>query len=430
MPREHNQNYEHNTEEIQDLIGSPPSWIIRRGIAVVFLVVICIMVLASVIEYPDVVKATLKVTTLNSPTPVLSRQSGKLISILKREGAEVQSGEHLAYIESTARHSEVLELEKALLDIQARIQNGSDLPLSELLSKQWHIGELQGSYQGFYQSALDYRNTLKGGNAGLQRRYMEQELMNINKLRHHLEAQRQLQISEAENAEDEFKFYSQMAEKGVISRLEFKHQQGRYNNSKLPLQQTDATLLNNSASYQAKQKEILDHLHRETQLKQQFSQSLNSMITNIDEWKQKYIVRAPVLGVVTFSGLLQENQNIEPGQELFVVNPGSTEFFGEVKIPQYNMGKIREGQRALVKLKSFPFEEYGLIRGTVGYLADVAYRDSIFVAKVEFEQFEGRENSKLIKLKSGMLADAEIITEESTLLQRLTRNIRKMMNTN
>jgi hypothetical protein len=30
---------------------------------------------------------------------------------------------------------------------------------------------------------------------------------------------------------------------------------------------------------------------------------------------------------------------------------------------QNNMGKVKEGQEVLVKLKSYPFEEYGMIRG-------------------------------------------------------------------
>nr|MBC7613844.1 hypothetical protein [Pseudopedobacter sp.] len=52
------------------------------------------------------------------------------------------------------------------------------------------------------------------------------------------------------------------------------------------------------------------------------------------------------------------------------------------------------------------------------YISDAAYRDSVFIAKVSFEKFENKEMAKKIVLKNGMLADAEIITEESSLLQR------------
>ncbi|WP_431293119.1 hypothetical protein [Pedobacter sp. P26] len=93
------------------------------------------------------------------------------------------------------------------------------------------------------------------------------------------------------------------------------------------------------------------------------------------------------------------------------------------------MGKIREGELALVKLRSFPFEQYGMIRGRLSYISDVAYRDSVFIAKVSFETFENKDPNLKIVLKNGMQADVEIVTEESSLLQRFFRNITKMLNT-
>ena len=79
-------------------------------------------------------------------------------------------------------------------------------------------------------------------------------------------------------------------------------------------------------------------------------------------------------------------------------------------------------------MHSFPYEQYGIIRGRVTYISDVAFRDSIFVAKVSFEHFENKDPDRKIVLKNGMQADAEIITEESSLLQRFFRNITKMLN--
>ncbi|MNL15010.1 hypothetical protein D3C87_1359730 [compost metagenome] len=94
------------------------------------------------------------------------------------------------------------------------------------------------------------------------------------------------------------------------------------------------------------------------------------------------------------------------------------------------MGKVKTGQRTLVKMRSFPFEQYGLIRGKVNYISDVAFKDSVFIAKIGFERFENKDPEHRIVLKNGMQADAEIITEESSLLQRFMRNITKMLNSN
>jgi len=84
----------------------------------------------------------------------------------------------------------------------------------------------------------------------------------------------------------------------------------------------------------------------------------------------------------------------------------------------------------LVKLRSYPFEEYGMLRGRISYIADVPYHDSIFISRVNFRSNKASDFKKPVHLKQGMLADAEIITEDATILQRLTRNIIKVMHNN
>jgi multidrug resistance efflux pump len=218
--------------------------------------------------------------------------------------------------------------------------------------------------------------------------------------------------------------------KGVVSISEYKQQENKYLAGKYPLQQSATALLNNKSSYSAKEKEILELEHTIQEERVKFVQSLSNMVTETDGWINQYILRAPVSGKVSYAGIVQKNQTVNAGQELFMINPANTDFFGEVYIPQYNMGKIRTGQPTLVKMKSFPFEQYGLIRGKVNYISDVAFKDSVFIAKIGFDRFENKDPEHRIVLKNGMQADAEIITEESSLLQRFIRNLTKMLDSN
>ncbi|MDB5022661.1 MAG: hypothetical protein JWP78_416 [Mucilaginibacter sp.] len=92
------------------------------------------------------------------------------------------------------------------------------------------------------------------------------------------------------------------------------------------------------------------------------------------------------------------------------------------------MGKVKEGQEVLIKLKSYPFEEYGMIKGRISYIADVPYRDSVFISKVDFKVRKMSDMRMPIHLKQGMMADAEIVTQDATILQRIGRNILKVIN--
>lgn len=417
-----------NSEEVQEIITAVPSWILRRGIILIFGILLAIVGISAFIQYPDVVKTTLKVNSLNAPKAVFVRQTGKIVVLLSKEGETVKQSQPLAFMESTANHSDVLKLHEMLTQLNLEL-NSSGMVESPLL-KGLNLGELQGAYQNFYQQYLQFNSAQKDGYYLNKKKYLEQDLKEIVKLKEQIISQRQVQDKEYANVKHEYEAYKKLYQKGIVSTSEYRQQENKYLSGQYPLQQSSTSLLNNNTSYAAKQKDILDLEHTIQDEKAKFVQSLSNMITETDAWINQYIMRAPVDGKVSYAGIVQENQTVNSGEELFMINPANTDFFGEVHIPQYNMGKVKTGQRTLVKMKSFPFEQYGLIRGKVNYISDVAFRDSIFIAKISFERYENKDPEHKIVLKNGMQADAEIITEESSLLKRFMRNITKMLNSN
>ncbi|TKC56555.1 HlyD family efflux transporter periplasmic adaptor subunit [Pedobacter hiemivivus] len=415
-----------NSEEVQEIITAVPSWILRRGITLVFGILLAIVLVSAFIQYPDVVKTSLKVNSLNAPKAVFVKQTGKLLNLLAAEGTTVKQYEPLAFMESTANHKDVLKLQGILTHIIQELSVTSVAP--NLLVKGLNLGELQGAYQNFYQQYLQYVSAQNGGYYLNRKQYLERDLKDIEKLKAQIIGQQKIQEMEFANMEHEFEAYKKLYLKNMVSISEYKQQENKYLAGKYPLQQSITALLNNNTSYAAKQKEILELEHTIQDERAKFVQSLSNMLTETDAWVNQYILRAPVDGKISYAGIVQENQTLNVGQEVFMVNPANTDFFGEVYIPQYNMGKVKTGQRTLVKMRSFPFEQYGLIRGRVNYISDVAFKDSVFIAKISFERFENKDPEHGIVLKNGMQADAEIITEESSLLQRFIRNITKMLN--
>ncbi len=426
MPIE--QSIYRNSEEVQEIITAVPSWILRRGIFLILMVLLSIVLLSAFIRYPEVVKTSLKINSLNSPKGAIAHQQGKLVKLLVSENEQVVAQQPLAYIESTGRHEEVMELANKLNNISRLLNASKPVATKDFEITDLNLGELQGNYQSFYQAYLQFINTQSGGLYLTQKGYLEKDLQEIKKLQGQIHQQKSIQEQEFANAQEEYDAYKKLKSKNVISNSEFKQQENKYLSSKYPLQQTATALLNNNSSYMAKQKEIatLNNTIREEQAK--FGQALNGMITETNSWLMKYVIFSPLAGRVGYAGILQENQHVAVNQELFIVNPGNTNFFGEVQIPQYNMGKVKLGQRTLIKLRSYPFEEYGIINGKISYITDVALKDSVFIAKIDFGKFEQKNPENPIILKPGMQADAEIITQESSLLQRFLRNITKMLN--
>lgn len=413
---------------MQDIISAPPSWLLTWGITLFFVVLILIFGMTSLIRYPDIVKTQVIINSVNSPKPVVAKRSGKLIKILVQENQLIKDGQALAYLESTANHIQVLELLDNLKNLQMKFYDTNTYS-SELFKNPGilQLGEVQGSYQSFFQFYLNYKASLSNGFYQRKRKYLQEELNGIRRQKVQIETQKKIQEREYEIAEQEYSSYQKLAENRVIAPMELKREESKLLVKKYPLQQTESNFITNETTYSIKEKEILELNNQIQEERAIFIQALNSLVSEFENWKSNYVLSASQQGKLAFAGIIQQNQFVNTGQELFYVNPGNTNFFAEMNIPQYNMGKVKIGQEVLIKLKSYPYEEYGMIRGRIRYLADIPYRDSVFVSKVELGNGAFSELKRPLVLKNGMTADAEIITEDASLLKRLFRNINKMI---
>jgi len=425
-------NYDNETarhsEDMQDIITAVPSWLLRYGVSMFFLILILIISLSAFIRYPDIVKAQLKIDSPNSPKPVVAKISGKLIKLLVTENQMVKSGQSLAYLESTADHDKVLTLLINLKEIQSQVLQNK--PINSALFNEadnLQFGELQTAYQTFFQEYLAYKSSIDNGFLLKKKTYLLKDLENISQQQQQLNIQKNIGQRDFNLANDEYEMHKKLAQQKVETVAELRQEESKYLAKKTPLVQTESALITGTDNYTSKQKEILELDNQVQEEKGKFLQSLNSLISTAEDWKSRYVLIASQEGKLSFVGIIQENQVLTANQEVFYINPGNEDFFGEMAISQSNMGKVKEGQQVLVKLKSYPFEEYGMIRGRIRYISDIPYKDSVFISKVDFKLRNSSDLKKSISLKQGMMADAEIVTQNVTVMQRLSRSMFKIL---
>ena len=128
---------------------------------------------------------------------------------------------------------------------------------------------------------------------------------------------------------------------------------------------------------------------------------------------------------MSFSSILQEKQLLSANQEIFFIAPASSQFFGTVKIPQMSFGKIKTGQKVLIKFNGYPFQEFGSVDGVIAEISEVPAKDSTFLAKINLPNGLKTNFNKQLTYKIGMNATAEIITEDLRLIERFFQNFRK-----
>jgi HlyD family secretion protein len=102
----------------------------------------------------------------------------------------------------------------------------------------------------------------------------------------------------------------------------------------------------------------------------------------------------------------------------------NAEIFGELIIPQSEIEKVSTGEDVLVKLKAYPFEQYGTIKARIESVTRTLDYGGNFSAAVAITSNTTSKN-KSIQLQPGMLGEAEIVTQDATILQRISHSMFK-----
>lgn len=417
------------SEEVQELLARPPRWLLRWGITVVFVLLLAVFAGAWLIRYPDLVRASFKLQALNAPKAVVARTEGKIVRLFAREGQVVGAGAPLAYLESTARHDEVLRLMQELQAAWAVARRGNLEGLAQLDLAAYHqLGELQSAYQAFEQAHIQLRAYLAGGFYSKKKAVLQHELGDLRLLARQLGQQRRLQGQDARLAQDEVEVQRQLAAEKVIPALELKREESKNIARQLTYQQSATSLINNSTAQRAKQQELLELDRQVAEERDKFLQALNTLQSAAEAWRARYVLTAPVSGRLYCAGMVQENQSVAANQELFDVAPPSAGYVGELRVPQHNAGKVQVGQAVLVKFAGYPHQEFGAVRGRITAIAAIPYRDSVFLASVTLPAGLKTTYGKSLAYRTGMAASADIVTADTRLLEKLFYQLRQVTN--
>jgi len=406
------------SSEVNDVLSKPPAWLIRWGITVFFFVLIVMMSVTWFVRYPDLVRGNLKIVSRNLPKSVIAKTDGKLVKLLKNDGQMVQKGEKIAYLESTANHDEVLILNN-LTDSLVNLTASDNLSkaYSIEIPSFFQLGELQKSYQVFQETFTRVKSFVGNGTYLQKRKMLENDFAQLNSLQSNLKNQLQNNQKDLALAEDELESQKRLQEKGYVSKNDYRQAMSKVLGKQQSNEQMLSSMKNNIMSQNQKQQEILELDKTITEQKNALIQAMHTLKSDIEAWKQRYVAIAPTEGKVVFLTSLQENQVINIGQELLYVLPNGEGFHGEMNIGQFNFGKVKRGQEIIVKLQSYPYEEYGTLRGQIQSISEIP-KDSTYFVKVNFPKGLITSANKTIPFRNGMTASGEIITEDKRLVER------------
>jgi multidrug efflux pump subunit AcrA (membrane-fusion protein) len=167
-------------------------------------------------------------------------------------------------------------------------------------------------------------------------------------------------------------------------------------------------------------------------------------LANLELQRQQSVVRAPVDGIVA-AGEVKVGDVLEPGKALLEIAEQKG-FVFEALIPSDEIGLLKEGMTARLKLDAFDFQKYGALEGTVRFISPdsgVAQgpasgapgagvdatrggpQTPFYVVKIAIDREEFGRGDVTARIKLGMAGRVEIVTEQESLLSILVRKVRR-----
>ncbi|OUL60624.1 HlyD family secretion protein [Flavobacterium sp. AJR] len=418
------------SEVVRDYLEQIPNGLIRWGSFVICSVLLALFLITCFLQYPSIVRAEFKLKAFVTPKPVIARIDGRLEKIFVTDNQKVVANQVLGYIESTTKYDEVIQLDKELDDLSKFIEVNDLINLNQVHLKDYHnLGEIQASYQNFQQAYIQTLILFSNGYYKKNQKFLKVDIEDLSSLLQNLKDQKQVLYQDLKLQEKEYGMNKTLHKNNVIADVDLYRQESKLLSKKEPLAELETTLITNTILIRTKEKEILDLIKLATLQEETFQQSLNTLRSVIAEWKKRYVFYAPTRGVVNFTSFLQEKESLKINTEIMYVSSPKNKYKGEVKIPQDNFGKVKVGQIVLVKFKGYPYEEYGIIEGKIESIAKIpSDNGASFYANITLLNDEKTTNGKILNFRNGMLASAEIVTENMTLAQRIFYSFRKKTN--
>ena len=249
----------------------------------------------------------------------------------------------------------------------------------------------------------------------------------LNKYKHQESINKQqLTLSETDYGRDKTLFDSK-----AISAREFENKKKEYlsalsSNEQIKITISNAYIQINSIEKNILQLQIQDY-QEQSKLKNEFQQNLKSLVSEINKWKQIYLIESPINGKISFFNVWAINQNIKVGDELFSVIPTQKQqFVGKCILPIMNKGKLSIGQNVNIKLDNYPYNENGMLQGIVTNISEVPNKDT-YAIDVNLKNGLVTSYNKTLSYKEQMKGKADIITKNVSVMDRIFFNFKKLV---
>ncbi|MCB0580846.1 MAG: hypothetical protein KDD10_16230 [Phaeodactylibacter sp.] len=415
------------SEEVQEILGTPPGWMARYGTLFAFVVVVVVGWVGFLLKYPDTVKSEITVTTTDPPKRLVTESRGRVKKVLKKNEEEVSAGQVLIVFDNNASLEDVLTLETAIMAVGNTPTDSTLLAFS--LPGNVVLGELKDELYDFYRRQQDLRQYLENPYDNLTITQLDKELGKIQSM---IRSDRERWATidrQIESVEKRLRREEQLSQENLLAEERVSRTREEILSLRRAREGIESSIKNKELDIEGIRSEMSGVRQVTKEGRQEAAialrESFQKLQKEVEEWKRRYVISSPIDGIVSFNlESISEQQYVEGGREIGVVVPMIRQKTkGFVQVDMSRAGKIRPGQKVIVKLDSYSYAEYGAIEATVDKKSQVPIDGNIIV-EIGFKEDLVTTLGKRIEPSREMKGEATIITNDKRFIERIFERVR------
>jgi len=408
--------------ELQEILGTIPKWIIRYGLSTLFLILASGLVGSYFFSLPEIISVPITLTTVNPPTPLISKVSGRIEILFVNNDDTVRKGAFIALLQNSANVNHVLKVKET---IERYSGNWYEYVKSVSLPKNVELGEIQSAYSNYCSTFEDFNFYLNTNNLDEKINIQEKKISYALEILTNMTSQQLIKKESFKITEQNFKTDSNffIINKYGIPKREFDITRQSFLNEKESFIAFEGAIKNYQSSILKLKEELMlmkeSHESRLLDYCNDLNEDHQSLTISLMNWLETYIVQAPIDGRVTFTNFWSVNQFIKVGERIASIVPSDNyKVIGRATVQASSLVKIEPNQEVRIKLSGFPYLKYGVLKGKVRNVSLVP-EDKIYVAEIELLDGMISNYNEQLKFVHEMDGFAEIVTQENRLIYKL-----------
>src|SRR5262249_13084212 len=142
--------------------------------------------------------------------------------------------------------------------------------------------------------------------------------------------------------------------------------------------------------------------------------------------REASVIRAPVDGQLTRLAVHGAGETVQAGQTVAEIAPASEPLVFEAMLSNSDIGRVKPGQRGLIKVDAYPYQRYGTLAPEVTWISPDTVTDPAGgrAYRVIVPPAAPAGSATRIPLRLGLTATAEIVVARRRMIELLLDTLR------